>query len=717
MEQKIKSSGRETDQRELPTKAQEERAAAFEAELKRELELKFRKTTGENISEEFREKEPQATKDKRKKNDPEEPAKYDPQAPKKEPKRKDPEFPGGKKERREKGKIRRFIGGFFKSTGALVCVLAGTLAMFVFRGIFWMLKTWSNLTMEELMFHLESPLDGTNTGMIRDFIYSCAVPALITTVVLIVLFVLLRKRKILFPVSLTFVLFLSAATIGLTVSHLWNTLDISTYNSDKSTYSTFIDDNYVAPQDVTITFPEEKRNLIYIFLESVEMTYSDEESGGAFEKDVIPELTELSLQNENFSGEEQILNGGHVLKGCTWTVGGMFGQTSGLPLLIPISSNKMNTQDTFFPSIATLGDILASAGYAQSLLIGSDADFGGRQLYFTEHGKYSIWDYYYFSQKGYLPEGYRVWWGYEDAYLFEFAKEKVTEMSQGDQPFNLTLLTVDTHFEDGYVCEDCPETFGDNQYSNVMACSSKKVAEFIKWLQQQDFYDNTTIILCGDHCTMDSDYCNNVDEDYERKVYTAVINSAVTPQTQDYREYTTLDMFPTTLASLGVEIEGNRLGLGTNLFSSTQTLAERFGCDTINAELGKNSRVMEKLTADIDPQKVEVQEEAKEEEKPAVPQAELFVTPYDFTTGKFEVQIHFLSGQEEVQTVMCAVWSHDDQSNIRWYEAETAEDGSCHADIWASDFFYEPGTYQIHVYAVCTSGDRELICAGEETMK
>ena len=35
-----------------------------------------------------------------------------------------------------------------------------------------------------------------------------------------------------------------------------------------------------------------------------------------------------------------------------------------------------------------------------------------------------------------------------------------------------------------------------------------------------------------------------------------------------------MDMFPTTLASLGAVIDGDRLGLGTNLFSDKPTLAE-----------------------------------------------------------------------------------------------------------------------------------------------
>ena len=106
-----------------------------------------------------------------------------------------------------------------------------------------------------------------------------------------------------------------------------------------------------------------------------------------------------------------------------------------------------------------------------------------------------------------------------------------------------------------------------------MACSSRQVSEFVKWIQQQDFYSNTTIVVTGDHLTMDSDFCDGVDDNYKRKVYTVYINADATSVSAK-REYTTYDNFPTTLATLGVQIEGDRLGLGTNLFSSIQTLVE-----------------------------------------------------------------------------------------------------------------------------------------------
>lgn len=55
------------------------------------------------------------------------------------------------------------------------------------------------------------------------------------------------------------------------------------------------------------------------------------------------------------------------------------------------------------------------------------------------------------------------------------------------------------------------------------------------------------------------------------------------------RDYTTMDIYSTTLASLGVQIEGDRLGLGVNLFSDVSTLYEQYGEEYLNEEVLKNS--------------------------------------------------------------------------------------------------------------------------------
>lgn len=66
-------------------------------------------------------------------------------------------------------------------------------------------------------------------------------------------------------------------------------------------------------------------------------------------------------------------------------------------------------------------------------------------------------------------------------------------------------------------------------------------------------------------------------------------------QNDTNRNYTTFDMFPTALAAMGAEIEGDRLGLGTNLFSTVQTLTERVGIETEKKELEKKSKLMEEI--------------------------------------------------------------------------------------------------------------------------
>lgn len=253
-----------------------------------------------------------------------------------------------------------------------------------------MFRTWAGLNINELMFQIQSPVTGTDPDIIRSFIFSCLIASLVILGSVIFLHRII-KRDIVYLISF----FLEIIVASLSIKYMWNRLDISEYIQNQSTYSDFIDDNYIDPKTTEIIFPENKRNLIYIFLESVENTYADVAHGGAFETNCIPELTDLSLENENFSGNHTLLNGGVALDGTTWTVGAMFGQTSGLPLLIPIAGNDMSTQKEFLPDIITLGDILEKEGYHQSLLIGSDASFGGRDLYFSQHGNYELLDYYY----------------------------------------------------------------------------------------------------------------------------------------------------------------------------------------------------------------------------------------------------------------------------------------------------------------------------------
>ena len=63
----------------------------------------------------------------------------------------------------------------------------------------------------------------------------------------------------------------------------------------------FYEKEYVNPAKVKMTFPKEKKNLIYIFMESMESSYADKEDGGTMDDNYIPNLTKLAKENINFS--------------------------------------------------------------------------------------------------------------------------------------------------------------------------------------------------------------------------------------------------------------------------------------------------------------------------------------------------------------------------------------------------------------------------------
>ena len=363
-------------------------------------------------------------------------------------------------------------------------------------------------------------------------------------------------------------------------------LKIDTYIMSQSKETNLFEEYYVDGRDIEITFPEEKRNLIYIYVESLESTNVSKKNGGLVSDSYIPNLEKLALKNINFSNNDKI-GGALQVNNTEWTMAALIAHTSGIPFKISMDTNFYNNYINSFPGVYNLGDILEENGYNNYFMIGSDAEFGGRKSFFKTHGDYTIYDYYYAIENKDIEEDYFVWWGYEDKKLFEYAKEKILEISTEEEPFNFTLLTVDTHFTDGYMDDSCEEVF-DKTYANSFYCSDSKIGDFVDWIKGQDFYDNTTIVIVGDHMTMQSNFYE-LDKNYQRTIYNTFINSSIEPENEKNRLFSTLDFFPITLASLGVEIKGNKLGLGVNLFSEEKTLVEKLGLENLNKEISKKS--------------------------------------------------------------------------------------------------------------------------------
>ena len=463
----------------------------------------------------------------------------------------------------------------------------GVMLFTAFLGLFsarWFVNIYGRIGFDSILYTLSSNLGGVEPELLINYLLLGLLPALIFTALSVyLLFFRLHPRGTVWLCLLLTVALLTVAAFDCQLVEY-----VADQLSDTSLYESY----YKDPASVKIIFPEEKRNLIYIMLESMETSYLSQDLGGAMEENLIPELYRLADDHICFSDTKAPVGGYHTTAGATWTIGSMVAQTAGIPLKTPTEDvNKYGAEgEAFLPGVTSLTNILHDAGYYQALMVGSDVSFGGREAYFSQHGMDEILDIYTARQDGIIPKNYFVWWGMEDLHLFEYAKQKLTEISAMDQPFAFTMLTVDTHHVGGYQCDLCQPSVSGETYDQSISCSSRQVAAFVEWIQAQPFYENTTIVIVGDHESMDNGYFERmVEDDYRRMMYNCFINSAATPKRLTNRQWTAVDLFPTTLAAMGATIEGNRLGLGTDLFSGQVTLCEKYGFEAFNEELSKAS--------------------------------------------------------------------------------------------------------------------------------
>lgn len=373
----------------------------------------------------------------------------------------------------------------------------------------------------------------------------------------------------------------------LALGSLMRTLDVPVYAHRLMNKSQIYENYYAPPESVKLTFPAQKKNLIYIFMESYENSFTSYERGGDQPEDYMPELREMALQNVSFSNTGGLGGASVFYSDTLYTMGATIAQTSGISMnsILNTEHEKEHGNELLIPNAVKLEDILHDAGYRQMFLLGSNSSFASYNRYVGRYENSTIFDYATAKEKGLIPQDYHEMWGFEDRKLFEFAKQQLAELAAGDAPFCLTMYTMDTHsHEYGYRCPLCdPEI--DDQYLASIRCSSRQISDFVAWLKEQPYYEDTVVILVGDHLASADIPEILKDDGYTRTTYNCIINSPKTPVNTKFRTHCSMDMFPTALSAIGVDIEGNRLGLGTDLFSDTPTVCEIMGREAFLDEI------------------------------------------------------------------------------------------------------------------------------------
>ena len=411
-----------------------------------------------------------------------------------------------------------------KILAVYISVLLGCVATYVFYA-------YGKIVVEQVFF-----LDVTVLEM--PWVKKIVLIIILTSLVLSLGISLLKSSGIKFIISTVAVLFFV---------YVFSIFDYIRYNI---AFSDFYEKEYKPFILKENSFPKAKRNLIIIYLESMEQKYA--------EKTVKPYLDELQKNNTGLFGFKQ-------LKTTNMTIGSQFAGLCGLPL----KDMRLNTDFyNFKPNIICVPDILKKAGYDLSYLKAAKLSFSGAEMFAKQHSFDHIKGYDELApilRKNFSDIDGNGFGGLKDRMLFEAAKSELKNLKQ---PFMLTLTTLDMHHTpDYFVDKECETKFGDIR--DAVSCVDKNIKDFIEWLKEQDFYDNTTIILLGDHIgNLESmSYSSSI------STYNTIINSANKNQPQKH-SWTTYDLAPTILNSLGIDVA--YLGLGLSLYKDEETLFEKY---------------------------------------------------------------------------------------------------------------------------------------------
>ena len=129
-------------------------------------------------------------------------------------------------------------------------ILVCTIAALLFFSVQWLFRTWPNLKMDELMYQLTAPTEGTASDMYWAYFYQAGIPTIVCMIVFVIVAITLsyaskqfrNKGKVALSIC-------SVICIGLSLIETNTKLDAARYFENQGKGSTFIETNYVDPNE------------------------------------------------------------------------------------------------------------------------------------------------------------------------------------------------------------------------------------------------------------------------------------------------------------------------------------------------------------------------------------------------------------------------------------------------------------------------------------
>lgn len=312
--------------------------------------------------------------------------------------------------------------------------------------------------------------------------------------------------------------------------------------------------HYVKPSTVAVHGSRPK-NLVLIYVESLEAGYGNRR---VFGSNLIAPLTDLGASS--FRSFVQA-------PGTGWTIAAMVATQCAIPLK-RVTIFDENTQGeqvrSFLPNATCLGDILARHGYRNVFMGGASASFAGKGRFLRAHHYHEVLGKEDWQAQG-VREASMNGWGLFDHALFSRARARLSQLHAAGQPFNLTLLTVDTHEPSGHLSHSCARR-GHRGFTGVIRCTAAEVADFVRFVRERGYLADTNIVILGDHTARRNPLSDTLERMPERTLFNAFIGATLPPRNREQLLH--FDLLPTILEFSGFSVDGGRLGLGYSGFNT-----------------------------------------------------------------------------------------------------------------------------------------------------
>ncbi|MQS52838.1 LTA synthase family protein [Lactobacillus salsicarnum] len=258
--------------------------------------------------------------------------------------------------------------------------------------------------------------------------------------------------------------------------------------------------NHYAKPDPEYYGIAKKKNIIIIHLESFQQALINLRVNG---QEVTPFLNGLYNSNETLSFDNfyHQVGQGKTSDAETMLETGLFGTASGTFFNNQASSNTLEGA----PAI-----LQQTYGYSSAVFHGNVSSFYHRDSVYKNLGYNYFFDKSYFNSDGENSIGM----GLKDKLLFA---ESPKYLEQMQQPFYTKFITLTNHWDfglddidnDGFKTAETPDKHV-NGYFLTAHYLDASLKEFFEYLKTSGLYDNSMVILYGDHYGISNDRNRNL---------------------------------------------------------------------------------------------------------------------------------------------------------------------------------------------------------------